>query len=295
MKHLVTIFLLAIVILSHGQISGDVNYEQIGVSFTIPEGWSGQESNGMLILGSNTIPGLIILAEHNYTIEQLKVEAQKGLNLGNGANLSLSGQLANLSSNAVGGEFDGTLEYQQAKAYIIGVANPHGGTGATIMAVTNSSNYTKEHEEVCKTIQQSFRFKKIDHSAKIKEWQDWLSNVRLTYMNSSYSPSYSSGGISGAYSSETKIDLCSNGSFSYSGNSDVSVSGDGVSGYNAEQNAGQGKWSVEPSSSGNYNLVLKYHNGQSEYYTLEYKDSKLYLNGYRYFRTTEGEYAPNCY
>lgn len=34
------------------------------------------------------------------------------------------------------------------------------------MAVTNSSNYSMKHEEVCKAIQQSFRFKKIDHSEK---------------------------------------------------------------------------------------------------------------------------------
>lgn len=73
----------------------------------------------MLILGSNTVPGLVILSEHNYTKEQLKSEAQKGLNLGNGTSLYMSSQLEELSTNALGAEFEGTLEYEEAKVYIM--------------------------------------------------------------------------------------------------------------------------------------------------------------------------------
>jgi hypothetical protein len=119
------------------QLQGHVNYEELGISFDIPPGWFGQEGEDMVILGSNTVAGLVILATHTSTKEELVQEARAGLVDQNGTNLRLDGELKTFGSNAVGGMFTGTMEYQAAKGYIIGMANPQeGGVGVTIISAS---------------------------------------------------------------------------------------------------------------------------------------------------------------
>lgn len=276
------------------QLQGHINYEELGFSFEIPPGWLGQESEDMVILGSNTIAGLVILATHTSTKDELIQEARAGIVDQNGTNMQLSSELKMLGSMAVGGMFTGTMEYQSAKGYIIGMANPQeGGYGVTIISASTQEAFSEANIEVADKLYNSFKFKKIDKSKEIKEWTQWLSNVRLTYMDSYYSPSTTDGGISGGYSSEERFDLCQAGYFKQSGSSNMTITGDGVSGYNSGNNNGQGSWKIM--ARGNQLLlVLKYHNGKEASYNLEYKEDKLYLDGYRYFRTMEGNYAPNC-
>lgn len=288
------LFLSALNITAHAQLTGEVNYEQVGISFTIPDGWFGQEGNGVMVLGSNTLPGVVMLTTHNYSIEQIKTEAKRGYSEGYGTQLNLSGSLEDLSDHAVGGLFTGTLEGQSAKAYVIGVANPYEGPGVSIMSATLSSIYSEQYEEVAKQVFRSINFKEIDRSSELEEWKTYLSGVRLTYMDSYSSSSYTDGGVGGGYSTEIKIDLCTDGHFNYYNDSDMTVSGSGVSGYNDTNQQGAGNWKITFGSNGQPALVLNFHNSEVYSYNLSYEDQKTYLNGNRYFRTTDGDYAPDC-
>lgn len=279
---------------SNAQLTGKINYEKLGISFTIPHGWKGQEGDGALLLGSDNIPGIVLITSHTYSVEQLKQEAQRGIYEENGTALNLNGPLENLSGNALGGTFTGTLEWQAAKAYVLGVANPYDSPGLSIMAVTLSHMYTQEHEKVCKQIYNSLSMKKVDRSKELNEWKQWLSNVRLTYMDSHYSSAYTEGGISAGYNSETKIDLCAAGYFNFNSNSSTTFSGDGVSSYGGDQDAGDGRWKIGIGASGEPSLILNFQNGEQYVYKLEYYEEKIFLDGDRFFRTTSGEYAPNC-
>ena len=276
------------------QLTGFVNYEKVGISFTIPSGWVGQEGDGVIMMGHESIPGVVILTTHNYSLAELNSEAKKGVNEGNGTFLQLNGSIDKLASNAIGAEFAGTMDWQAAKAYILGVANPHQGPGVSIMAVTLANMYSAEHEKVCKQVFNSIRFKKIDRSKELKEWKTWLSNVKLTYMDSYYSSGYTDGSVSVGSSSRVSIDLCSKGYFNYSSSSSTTISGAGVSGYGGDNDGGDGRWSIGIGPSGEPSLILSFQNGEKYTYRLEYSNEELYLDGDRYFRTTEGEYAPNC-
>jgi hypothetical protein len=293
-------FFILLLVLSGGlevsaQITGHVNYQKIGIELDIPDGWYGQETENGLILGSQSIPGLVSISTHNYTKQQLINQAKQGIYDQNGTSLQLAGQLMDIDENTVGGVFNGMLEYQNARAFIIGKSNPTGGLGVTILTATLTNMYTEEHENVTMQISNSIKFTKIDRSSELKEWKDWLSNVRLTYMDSYYSSDYTDGGVSGGYSSEETIDLCAKGYFNFNSSSDVSVSGSGVSGLAYGSDAGAGNWDIQIGATGDFVLVLTFHSGEQNTYTLTFEDQKLYLNGYRYFRTTEGEYAPRCY
>ena len=74
----------------------------------------------------------------------------------------------------------------------------------------------------------------------------------------------------------------------------MTFSGSGVSAYGSNADGGSGSWELEIGASGNFTLVLTFRSGEVEEYTLAYEDSKFYMNGVRYFVTSEGEYAPNC-
>lgn len=275
-----------------GQITGRVNYENLGISFTIPDGWMGQEGENMLLLGSNEVSGLIFLSTHNLTLDNLITESKSGILDENGTNLRLSSEIE-VVGDKVAGFFEGTLEWESVRAYVIGVANPN-GVGVTIMSVTTPDQFGDIHKSVSEEIYNSLDFKKRDLQSELQEWREWLANSRLTYMNSGYSSDYTDDGISGGYSSERRIDLCGKGYFTDSSTSDVSVSGSGVSGYSYGNGDGQGNWEVKLGPDGNFLLLLNYSNGASSEYTLEYIEEQLYLDGTKYFITSEGEYAPNC-
>ena len=101
------------------------------------------------------------------------------------------------------------------------------------------------------------------------EWDRTVRGRKLHYL-------YSSDG----YTNEEQIDLCSDGSFAKSGGGGGFGGGTpGASG--AWQHGGSGRWTIT-----NGELVLGYPSGEQESYTLSWDDDKLFLNGYRYFRTT---------
>ncbi len=279
-------------LISIGQISGEVNYERLGISFVIPEGWVGQESEDVLIMGSETVSGFLVMQAHNLNLEQLKKEAYAGIDEGNGTQLKLEGDYDS-GPDYIGGVFNGTVEWEAAKGYLIGVTNSI-GMGVMIMGVTAPDKFDDKYKELCFKIYNSIKFSEVDLTAEFEEWKAWLSDARLTYMSSHYSSDYTAGGISSGYSSERKIDLCSKGYFNDSSNNDMTISGSGVSGYSYGSDGGSGSWNLEMTVDGGYVLTLNYSSGEIEKYDLTYEDSKFYMNGVRYFVTSEGDYAPNC-
>ncbi|HMQ89233.1 MAG TPA: hypothetical protein PKB07_16660 [Flavilitoribacter sp.] len=296
MKKLLTLFLLLSGFASFGQVTGEIDYKYLGVSFTIPEGWMGQEAEMGYLMASNSVPGLILLLPHDqqYNLEQLKTQAQAGLNEGNGTYLQLSGPLADLGNGSIGGTFAGTLEQQPAKAYIIGMCNPY-GKGLSIIAVTTSDQFNGNYETYAKAVKNSVKFRKPEAREDIGEWKEWMKNVKLTYMESYNSISPGVDGMTGGgYSLSKEIDLCGAGYFIYYGSSNISTGSDNSSAYSNSRDNGSGKWDIQTGPDGNPVLVLNFNTGETASYTLTYADKKLYLNGTRYFRTTDGEYAPNC-
>lgn len=296
MKNLLLPLLFLSSISLFGQATGKVDYKHLGLSFTIPNGWMGQEAEMGYMMASNSVPGLILMLPHDqsYNLEQLKAQAQAGLNEGNGTNLQLSGTLSTLGQGAIGGEFTGTLEWQPAKAYIIGMNNPH-GLGLTIISITTSEKYTDQYPGYAKAVMNSVQFRQPESKEDIGEWKEWMKNVKLTYMESYSSVSPGVDGMTGGgYSFSKEIDLCGAGYFNYYGSSNISTGSNNSSAYNNSNSRGNGSWDIRVGPDGNPLLVLNFNDGSTNSYTLTYNDKKLYLNGTRYFRTTQGEYAPSC-
>jgi len=279
------------------QETGQKDYPALGISFTIPDGWLGQEGQGVYMMGSNSIPGLVLVMPSSVaSLDAMRQEARTGVvDQATGTNLQLSTEIENLSSQAIGAEFSGLLEQQQAKAYLIGAYNPH-GQSVTIMAVTLTNMYDEKYPAVAKKVWQSLKFRKPVIPPVVDQWTERISGTRLTYMESYSSIDYSNPGYTsgGGYSKEEKIDLCPAGFFNYNDRFDMSVSAPSVSGNANNRDRGAGRWTVIANAQGQPVLQLHFSSGEVYEYVLSTEGDKTFLNGKRYFRTWTGENAPVC-
>ncbi len=113
---------------SHAGQIGKVDYPYLGIQFSVPAGWHGAESDDMFVMGSKTKSGLLVIMPNEArSPEQLKSEADQGVN-GEGIQLIRSGDFVKIGGEGLGAEFKGSIEGQQAKAFIIGIINPFGSS-----------------------------------------------------------------------------------------------------------------------------------------------------------------------
>lgn len=264
----------------NAQKTGKVEYKTLGIEFTIPNGWVGQEGDGLFIIGSQTVPGLVIVTTNDAkSVDQMKNEARQGIADQNGTNLQVNGSFEDLGNNAVGADLQGTLEWQAVKGYILGMVNPI-GTGVTIMVASTPQQYSDQLKQAAFQIQNSIKFKKPETGPIVQKWKNEIVGRRLHYLNSYYS----GGAIGGGYDDETIIELCTSGSFYYYSKSNTTISGDGISAYNSDGDNGNGKWEVTANVEGQGVLKLNFRNGEVYTYTLSFQDKYVHLNGYKYYR-----------
>lgn len=287
------------------QQTGEVDLTDYGVKFTIPSGWVGQAMEDVYVIGHPSQPGMILLTANEATsMEQMRQEAKAGLNdPASGVYLQSVSELENIGKNGVGGLFEGTMQGQQVKSYMVGVLNPY-GTGALVIGLGANTQWSDADKQRTIQVAKSIKFSKVEAPAvtgqggSIEEWKNRLGNTKLTYMSSYSSLDYSNPNITtgGGYSDKEVIDLCKAGYFNYSSSSFTSITGGaGVSGNVIGQGKGNGAWDIRAESNGNKILVLKFYSGEVYEYTLSYPENKMHLNGKRFYHTWTGENAPSCF
>ncbi len=288
-----------------GQETGFKEFPSLGISFQIPDGWAGQESDAGYIMGSYTEPGILMAMAHQTTdMGQLKTEAQAGIADQQGTQLSIDGQVVDFQSNGIAAQYQGSISWQPAKAYAVSLINPH-GTGVTFLYMTTKEMFKASAIDLVKKVAQSVAFKKVATPVAnlpgngATNWQSKFQNARLTYMNSYYSSGGSYGGYStgGGYSDKEVIDLCAQGHFKFYSSSSMSVDTGGAFANSNDRNKGSGTWKIAKNQHGQNILQLNFYNGQVKEYGLSLEDGKTFLNGYRYF-CTYGQVAddgPECF
>jgi hypothetical protein len=281
------------------QITGEVDYKELGIRFEVPSGWVGQESDGVFIMGSNSVAGIILVTTHAHTsLTALENDAKSGISEGS-TTLKLDGSIEKINDNTLGALYAGTMEGQAVKSYSLGMINPH-GSGVTIMALTTPEMFGDQHVQLAKQVSESVRFSEPATAPIIDQWKEKFTNARLTYLESYSSSGSSYGGYStgGGYSQKEVIELCGQGYFNYNKRSSVSIDTGGAFGSSSSSGQGQGSWEVKLGADGGASLVLTFHDGEIYQYNLTYdQEGKTYLNGYRYFVTygTSNNDGPNCY
>ncbi|NND08382.1 MAG: hypothetical protein HKN87_18540 [Saprospiraceae bacterium] len=301
MRNYITFIVILILTLPAllAQETGSKSFPSLGIAFTIPNGWVGQETESGYLMGSHTVPGLLMVLPHQtQTLDQLKQEAEQGLVDNEGTSLILDGSVTEFGNAGLQAAFTGTLGGQSAKAFVTSLLNK-GGTGVTIMAATAPNEFTDAHKTLVGQLAQTVQFSEVVKPKADGEWSEKLKNARLTYMNSYYSSGASYGGYStgGGYSDKEVIDLCAQGYFLHSSTSSMSFDTGGGFGSSHDGSKGAGSWTVINNSDHQPVLQLTFHNGDIHEYVITTEGSKTFLNGARYYRTygTYADDGPDCF
>jgi len=272
-----------------------IREESWGVEFKIQEGWQYKVNEEGYLMGSNTVPGLMMVLPGSFTTrEELLQEANQGIQDNEGAFLQLTGDLSDYKNKGLAGFYAGILEWEKVEAYAIGLLNTKGGKGITCIIITTPDQFSNKHIEQVQLLANSFTFFIPEVPNVVKEWQDWFKEpggCRLKYLTSSGGADYG-GGYSSSSSEET-IDLCPTGYFSFSSSSSSTFDINAGFGSANSGDQGDGTWAIDFNDT-NAVLVLSCNDGRELNYELTFEDNKTYLDGYRYFVLFDDQ-GPQCY
>jgi len=190
-------------------VTGEVGNPSLGFRFMPPEGWVTQTSSDGVLLGHNTIAGLILVMPHQaQSQEQMQQEMAEGLQ-DEGTYLMLSGNINTTENKNLIADYEGYIDGTRVKGIGIGVLSPNGG-GAYIIAVTTPEMLGNELTDAAKTIARNMHFVKMEASDLMSffagKWSTFTTNtstdiylypngVYSEHYESSYSGSFQDGGV----------------------------------------------------------------------------------------------------
>lgn len=240
-----------------------IDLPDFGLSFTIPQGWNGQEQDDYIILGHESIPGMMILFENSSSdATELKELAEQGIRE-EGITLHALGEFKLVSDNRVAGMYEGLYQGAAVKVYATGLINGL-GKGMSILIVTSTDQFSETHQKEVEKLANSVKFYEARDSEVTVQWKNKLVGRQLKYLYSDSSSDYS-----GGYSNFSKtriINLCRNGSFTHYYNSQSSfAAGDPVDGATTGNQVGSGIVDATNDNAGTYKI---YTAGNSSYLEL---------------------------
>jgi len=302
MRLLILFFLSTVISNLQGQESGLKEFPTLGISFSIPEGWVGQENETGYMMGSYTEPGILLAMTHETTnLTQLKTEAAAGVADQQGTQLHLAGEVTSFGTGGIEANYEGTISWQPARAFAVSLINTQ-GSGVTLIYMSTKEMFKDEALDLVRSTARTFKFEKVKvqpinnpGDPSNTNWNAKFQNAKLTYMNSYYSSGGSYGGYStgGGYSDKEIIDLCSQGYFKFYSSSSMSMDTGGAFANSNSRDKGAGSWKIV-----NKNILqLSFHNGETKQYVLTSEEGKTMLNGYRYYCTygTITDDGPDCF
>jgi hypothetical protein len=236
-----------------------VSDPEMGISFTMPTGWSGQKQGDAMLLTSTTYKGVILIQRHDYTsVEQMANDARQGIvDEAAGMRLMPASQFQAFGKNGLAVEFSGMVQGRQARAYAVGLISPGIG-GVTIMAATESASFTEAYPGFARAIAGGLTFISAGRSAGNQASVSSNTDLMRYFAGEWYS--YSSGStIYGGAGTERKMTLCPNGL--YRDSSEFSASGGGWGSASAQAN--WGRWSIQGDKVQGVIIVMS-PNGQSK-------------------------------
>jgi hypothetical protein len=246
-----------------------------GYSFTLPEGWVYQKADGQILLGSHTIAGLISVSPHQAGSMQ---ELLRLMSLGiqeEGVYLNPGGKSRQIDQAMASGYYEGIVQGEQAKGYLIGLLSPHGG-GIFVLALSTPAKLGNDIIATAEYVASNTRFTRretgsADLVAHFAGQWAWTNGYRTQWMT--FFPD-------GSYSDQSEA--------SYSGDltdGSGNITGNwGVAG----EDSNRGRWTIQGNIDSGVIIVINPDGSQNryEYRVFVERGEKYYreylFNGYHY-------------
>jgi hypothetical protein len=240
-----------------------------GVEFALPVGWKAAERDGLVLLGSDTEAGLIVVRFMPKTDRNLLMAGYREGLQESGVSLMPTKAAEDFNGRGLAGELGGQgQDGSRLTARVVGIPTQF-GDAAVFLGVTTSEKYPNLKARV----------DAMAASATFMQPKIPPANVAIAarYMYIYVSTS------GGSYSREDKLSLCGNGQFFRGG--EMSGSGNAGSAVVSRNNAGQ--WSADGDGQ-NGTVTLRYGNGQVEQLRYQKSGPDIVLNGKKYGRLGDG-------
>ncbi len=270
MKRIIVVAILALMSFSavNGQSNRKVNLQELGLSFVIPQGWSGGVKGDLYLLGHNSIPGLIVLSQNSsQSARELKTLALKGISA-EGIELSPKGEFKLKGNDRVEGFYEGIFNGSRVKVYAIGLINRL-GSGINIHVMTQSGKFRETHIREAEKLAESVNFFRRKESRATKFWKQRIAGRQLKYLRTR-------GGLSGQ-SQTTIIKLFADGSCYFYSSSGALISGASKT----ERGDERGKYKIYSVGNRSF-LELDFGTKTLEYELSVSKQRNTLLDGNRY-------------
>ncbi|MBN1188093.1 MAG: hypothetical protein JXB49_37810 [Bacteroidales bacterium] len=250
--------------------ANEVGNPMWGLKLVPPAGWVHQINDEGIILGHNTIAGMIMIFPHqSKTMQAIQSDMQQGIHEeGNSLNMD-SGTLKSAGNQVMVANYTGVMNGTQVKARGFGVLSPYGG-GAFILAVSTPEMLTNDLINAGKQTVKNLTFFKPNVDVELVK----LFAGRWTTITKN---------------SRTSFCLCEDGSFvenyesSYSGNDANAVGGVWGTANNSQSS---GRWTYKGDRMGGQ-FIITLNNGNTVYYNYKRNGNKLnelYINNTLYGR-----------
>jgi hypothetical protein len=245
------------------------NHDKWGISFVTPADWKVGERQGLLLMGSDTEAGLIIIRlARKATLEQLIQDYGEGMQE-EGLHLMPTMQAQNFpagQNRAVAGELAGVAQDgARIRARTVAVASPF-GDAAVVLGMTTEEKYAGLKPRV-ESIASSFQFSPPQAPPVLEA----IAGQWFYISSSSFG------------SSERYLNLCSDGR--YSERSDIYSSG------SADTTYGEGGNTAQWTADGDDNqgtVTVTYPNGETSQFQYRRDGDGLNVGGRKYARYGDG-------
>lgn len=272
------------------QLSKHVELQELGLSFDIPNGWSGQVEGEYIVLGHKSIPGMMLLFQNNSkTAQDLKSLAMQGF-MEEGIYLNPSDKFKIVSSTRVEGNYLGQYNGTAVEAFAVGLVNEL-GNGLSLLILTERDKFTSTHiQEANKLLRTvSFATPKRESTEQVQFWKNRLTGKILRYMLTRSSSDYNGG--STGYNESRTLRLCNDGRFTYYSNAHAAVdTGTNAGGFINNNGNNSGHYEIYLS---NHSIWLKLTFESGEMHeaelTTDEQHLKTFIDGSRYYLDGEAE------
>lgn len=289
-KNLFILLILMTSIMQAQLISKHIELQELGLSFDIPNGWSGQVEGEYIVLGHKSIPGMMLLFKnYSNTAQELKDLAMQGFKQ-EGIYLNPSDEFKIVNSTRVEGTYMGQYNGTPVEAFVVGLVNDL-GSGLSLLVLTETDKFTSTHIQEANTLLSTVRFSqpKRESTEQVQFWKNRLTGKILRYMHSRSSNDYS-GGTTG-YNESRTLSLCNDGRFTYYSNAHAAVdTGTNAGGFLSSNGNKSGHYEIYNSNNSMW-LKLTFESGELHEAELTTDEQRLktFIDGSRYYLDGEAE------
>jgi hypothetical protein len=259
----------------------------LGVAFVMPEGWVGKfaqdAKSQVVVMGSNTIEGVgLAILQAGQSPAQVAATLGEQQDLGAGVVLRPTAQ-PDMQGSRIAARYQNNVYVGRALAVL-------GQNGNSVIfffsgPLKNEATYGQILEVLARStgfaapVPSAAQAQAPAAGGLDQQWSKLLAGQMLHYFST-----YNSGAGGGGMASHRVLHLCSDGRFSFAGDSSMTMNVPGANASGGGRSGSRGQWRIESPTDTTAVLVLTADGGSPMRRQLRYDGSKTFMNGQRWMR-----------